>query len=70
MTITVDPEHVYVGIILLLMAIQVYQWVRIKRVEKECDDLWQQLGTLLTGLTTQMMSMQKDISNKQDKETK
>ena len=70
MTVTINPEHVYVGIILLLMLIQVYQQRTIKKLERDCESLWQQMGTLLTTLTSQMMSLQKDINNKQDKETK
>jgi hypothetical protein len=67
MTITLTPEHFYIGIIVLLMGIQIYQQRSIKKLEKECDDIWSQMGTLVGNITSQMLSMQKDISDKQDK---
>jgi hypothetical protein len=67
MTVTFTPEHIYIGIIILLMGIQIYQQKTIKKLEKECDDIWSQMGTLVGNITSQMLSMQKDINDKQDK---
>lgn len=67
MTITFTPEHLYIGIIVFLMIIQIYQQRTIKKLERECDDIWAQLGTLVGNITSQMLSMQKDINDKQDK---
>ena len=67
MTITFTQEHLYVGIIIILVAIQLYQQSIIKKLEKECDDIWAQLGTLVGNITSQILSMQKDINDKQDK---
>jgi len=67
MTITFTQEHLYVGIIIVLVIIQLYQQKIIKKLEKECDDIWSQLGTLVGSLTTQILSLQKDINSKQDK---
>jgi len=67
MTITFTQEHLYVGIIVVLVLIQLYQQRLIKKLEKECDDIWAQLGTLVGSITSQMLSMQKDINGKQDK---
>jgi hypothetical protein len=49
------------------MIIQIYQQRTIKKLERECDDIWAQLGTLVGNITSQMLSMQKDINDKQDK---
>jgi hypothetical protein len=67
MTITFTPEHLYIGIIVFLMIIQIYQQRTIKKLERECDDIWAQMGTLVGNITSQMLSMQKDINDKQDK---
>lgn len=67
MTVTFTPEHIYIGIIVILVGLQVYQLRLINKLEKECDDIWAQLGTLVGNITSQMLSMQKDINDKQDK---
>jgi len=67
MTITFTQEHLYIGIIVVLLLLQVYQVRLIKKLEKECDDIWAQLGTLVGNVTSQILSMQKDINDKQDK---
>jgi len=67
MTITFTQEHLYVGIIVVLVLIQLYQQRLIKKLEKECDDIWSQLGTLVGSVSSQIISLQKDINDKQDK---
>ena len=67
MTITFTQEHLYVGIIIVLIGIQIYQQRLIKRLEKECDDIWSQLGTLVGSISSQILSLQKDMNDKQDK---
>ena len=67
MTLTFTPEQLYIGIIVILIGIQIYQQRLIYKLEKETDDIWAQLGTLVGNLTTQILSMQKDINSKQDK---
>jgi hypothetical protein len=67
MTVTFTPEHLYIGIIVILLGLQIYQLRLIKKLEKECDDIWAQLGTLVGSITSQILSLQKDINSKQDK---
>jgi hypothetical protein len=67
MTVTFTQEHLYVGIIVVLIGIQIYQQRTIKKLEKECDDIWSQLGTLVGSISNQILSLQKDMNNKQDK---
>lgn len=67
MTVTLTPEHLYIGIIIILVGLQIYQLRLIHKLEKECDDIWAQLGTLVGNITSQIMSLQKDINDKQDK---
>ena len=67
MTITITREQMYIGIIVLLILLQMYQQNQIRKIQRDCSDLWSQLGTLVANLTTQMLQMQKDINAKQDK---
>jgi hypothetical protein len=67
MTVTFTPEHLYMGIIIILAGLQIYQFRLIKKLEKECDDIWAQLGTLVGSVTKEIISIQKDIASKQDK---
>ena len=67
MTVTLTQEHLYIGIIVILLGLQIYQLRLIRKLEKECDDIWAQLGTLVSSITSQIMSLQKDINSKQDK---
>ncbi len=67
MTITFTQEHLYIGIIVILVGIQIYQQRIIRNLEKECDDIWAQLGALVGNMTKEIISIQKDIANKQDK---
>ena len=67
MTITFTQEHFYIGIIIVLVGLQLYQLRLIRKLEKECDDIWAQLGTLVGNITSQIMSLQKDLNGKEDK---
>ena len=67
MTVTLTPEHLYIGIIIILAGLQIYQFRLINKLEKECDDIWAQLGTLVGNITSQILSLQKDLNGKEDK---
>lgn len=69
MTITVTEEQMYLGVIGFLCILQILQWAAIKKLQKECDNLWNQIGTLVAGVSNQIISIQKDLNNKQDKKT-
>ncbi len=67
MTINLSETTIYIGVIVVLVVIQIYQQTTIKRLEKECKDLWDQLGTLTYSITNKMLEIHKDLNNKQDK---
>jgi hypothetical protein len=69
MTITLTQEHLYIGIIAFLGFLQLVQWKSIKKLQDECDKLWEQLGTLVSGVSNQIISIQKDLNSKEDKKT-
>ena len=57
----------YIGIIVFLLILQIYQQGQIKKLQQDTSDLWSQLGTLIANLSNQMLQIQKDINSKQDK---
>jgi hypothetical protein len=67
MTITVTETQVYVGIIIVLMIIQMYQQRVISKLEKETKQIWEQIGILVVSLGTELGNMQKDLNKKEDK---
>jgi hypothetical protein len=67
MTITVTETQVYVGIIIVLMIVQMYQQRVISKLEKETKQIWEQIGILVVSLGTELGNMQKDLNKKEDK---
>lgn len=67
MTITLTQEHLYIGIIVFLILMQILQWRYIIKLQNECERIWEQLGTLVSGVSNQIISIQKDLSTKEDK---
>jgi hypothetical protein len=67
MTINITETSLYIGTIVILIAIQIYHQRRISKLEKEVDDIWLQLGVITQGITTKLMDLLKDLNNKQDK---
>jgi hypothetical protein len=67
MTVTLTIETLYIAIIVILMIIQIYQLTRVKYLEKEVKDLWDQIGTLTFSITGKFLEVQNDLNNKQEK---
>lgn len=67
MTVTLTDSILYLIVVLLLMAMQVYQQVQIRKNRKEIDSLWEQIGTIAYSISVKMLEMQKDITTKVDK---
>ena len=67
MTITLTQEHLYIGTIVFLTLMQILQWRSIIKLQNECERIWEQLGTLVSGVSNQIISIQKDLSTKEDK---
>jgi len=64
MTVTLTQEHLYVGIIIVLIGIQIYQQRIIKKLEKEVDDIWSQMAALVANISIQLTASQKDKNDK------
>lgn len=64
MTIVLEEKHLYIGIILLLMIIQIAQQRRISKISKEIESIWAQLGTFALGISNRITELQKDKESK------
>lgn len=67
MTITFTITHLYITIIVVLMVLQIIQWRAIRRVHRENETIWEQVGVLAASIANQLLSIQKELNSKQDK---
>jgi len=68
MTFTVSDNQLYVGIIVVLILIQLYQQKLIRDLQKEAQDIWNQIAIIVTTISAQLTELQKNLNNKKDKE--
>ena len=66
MTINLSETSLYIGIILVLVGIQIYQQVRITRLERDNEDLWEQMATLTSSFVSKMLEAVRNNKEKQD----
>ena len=67
MTITVTQEQVYLGVIVFLCILQMLQWAAIKKLEKECSSLWEQMRGMATTLVNTLDVIKKELDKKENK---
>ncbi len=67
MTITITPEYVYLGVVLLLMFIQVVQWTAISKIKKEINSLWTQISIIAVSSGNLLEGIEKKLNAKEDK---
>lgn len=66
MTINLSETSLYIGIMLVLVGIQIYQQVRITRLERDNEDLWEQMATLTSSFVSKMLDAVRANKEKQD----
>jgi len=70
MNITLTPEHLLIGALLLLMGLQIRQHIQVEKAKKEIDKLWDQISTFNTMVAIKLLETQKNIDklneNKKD----
>lgn len=67
MTVTINPEYIYLTITLVLMFVQLLQWRLIFKLRREVKDLWDQISILVVSSAGIFEKFQKKIDEKQDK---
>lgn len=69
MTITITPEYLYLGAVLILMIIQVIQWVFISKLKREIESLWTQISVIAVSSGNILEGIQKRLNAKEDKKS-
>ena len=62
MNITLTPEHLLIGALLLLMGLQIRQHIQLEKAKKEIDKLWDQISTFNTMVAIKLLENQKEIA--------
>ena len=70
MNITLTPEHLLIGALLLLMGLQIRQQIQLEKTKRELDKIWDQISTFNTMVALKLLETQKELSklneNKKD----
>ena len=61
MNIVLTLEHLYMGIILLLMGLQIRQHVQLEKTKEEVKKIWDQISVFNTMVAMKLLETQKDI---------
>jgi hypothetical protein len=69
MTITITPEYLYLAVVLVLMLIQVSQWVAISKLKKEVNSLWTQISIIAVSSGNILEGIEKKLNAKEDKKS-
>jgi hypothetical protein len=67
MTVIIKPEYIYLSVTIILMAIQLFQWLVFSRLKKDIEDLWQQISIIAITAGSTLQKLEKKIDDKQDK---
>jgi hypothetical protein len=70
MTFTITGYQFYIGIVVAIAIVQGYQQAQIRKLQKENAKIWDQIGTFISALALQLIELQKEIDNKQNKKDK
>jgi len=60
MTFTISTENFYLIIIIVLMAIQIYQWIIIQKCKSEIDSIWKQIHVLTINVAAEILKLKKE----------
>ena len=67
MNITITPEQLYIGIILLLMGLQIKQHVQLEKAKSEIKKIWDQISVFNTMVAMKLLETQKDLDKLKEK---
>jgi hypothetical protein len=70
MNITLTPESILIGALLLLMGLQIRQHIQLEKSKREINKLWDQITTFNTMVALKLLETQKELAklneNKKD----
>jgi hypothetical protein len=62
MNITITPENIYFFSVMVLMALQIYQYRQLDKTKKEIDKIWEQISTFNTMVALKLLENQKELT--------
>jgi hypothetical protein len=68
MTFTITGYQFYIGIVVAIVIVQGYQQTQIRKLQKDKEQLWEQISTFISSLAIQIVQLQEEIKSKKDKE--
>jgi hypothetical protein len=66
MTFTLAPDTVYFLLCLFLLLLQLYHYYQLRKIKKEVQDVWLQIGVLITTLSAKLQDIEKRISDNEE----
>lgn len=67
MTINLSETSLYIGTILVLIGIQIYQQIRLSKLERESEELWDQMANLTSGFVSKLLETIRNNKENEDK---
>lgn len=67
MTFTLEKDHVYFAVTLVVLIIQVYNTYKLSKLRSEVDTIWQQIAIMGISAGQLLEKFQKKLDEKQDK---
>jgi cation transporter-like permease len=67
MTITITPEYLYLTAVLVLMLIQVSQWIIISKLKREVVRIWAQISVIALSSGNILEKIERKLDEKEDK---
>ena len=61
MTFTVTPDTIYFAICLVLLVLQVVQYAMLRKNKKEIEEVWGQIGILITTIGAKIKEVETKI---------
>lgn len=67
MTFTVEKEHIYFAVTLIVLLFQLYNTYRISSLKKQVEGLWSQISVMAIAAGGALEKLEKKIDEKEDK---
>ena len=67
MSITITPENIYIGIILILMGMQIHHSIKLDKAKKEIKQIWDQISIFNTMVAMKLLENQKELNKLKEK---
>jgi hypothetical protein len=67
MTFTLEKEHIYFGVSIVVLLLQLYNTYRVNKLEKQVDSIWSQISVMAIAASSAFDKIEKKVDGKQDR---